>query len=172
MAVKSQPDNINFLSPLGFKLVIDRAPSVNYFVQSVVLPSVQMGMTSVPTPFSRVQLAGDHVTFSELDVTFKVDENMENYLEMIAWIKGLGFPDSFDQSFNRAVPYPAADKKAISDITLYVLTSSKNAKHQFIFRDAYPTSLSSMTFSSTLGDVDHLECTVTFAFRTFDHNPL
>lgn len=172
MAIGQQPDSVNFLSPLGFKLTIERAPSVNYFVQEVSLPTVNLGQTSIPTPFSRVQLGGDHVTYSELSITFKVDELMENYIEMLNWIKGLGFPDDFNQSFNRATRYPAADKKALSDIKLHVLSSSKNPIHEITFVDAYPTSLSNLNFSSTITDVDHLECTVTFAFRTFNHKRL
>lgn len=173
MAIGQQPDTVNFLSPLGFKLSIERAPSVNYFVQNVSLPSIQLGQLSVPTPFSRLQLAGDHVTYSELTIVFKVDELMENYLEMLGWINGLGFPDSFDQSFDRKQSLASGNNKlALSDIKLHVLSSSKNPIHEITFLDAYPTSLSNINFSSTLTDVDHLECTVTFAFRTFKHKPL
>lgn len=172
MAIGQQPDTVNFLSPLGFKLSIERAPSVNYFVQEVSLPTVQLGQTSVPTPFSRVQLGGDHVTYSELSVTFKVDELMENYIEMLTWINGLGFPDDFGQSFDRSIRFPRADQQALSDIKLHVLSSSKNPIHEITFIDAYPTSLSNLNFSSTITDVDHLECTVTFAFRTFKHKRL
>jgi hypothetical protein len=172
MAIGSQPDTVNFLSPLGFKLIIERAPSVNYFVQAVALPSVNLGQASVPTPFTRVQLGGDHVTYSELAVTFKVDEKFENYIEMLNWINGLGFPDSFDQSFDRSVTFPAADKQALSDIKLIILSSSKNPTREITFIDAHPTSLTSLNFTSTLSDVDHLECTVTFTFRTFVINTI
>lgn len=168
MALGTQPDTVNFLSPLGFKLIIERAPSVNYFVQQVSLPSVNLGQTSVPTPFTRLQLGGDHVTYSELAVTFKVDENCENYIEMLNWINGLGFPDSFDQSFDRSVSFPVPEKKALSDIKLIILSSSKNPIHEVTFIDSYPTSLTNLNFTSTMSDVDYLECTVTFAFRTFN----
>jgi len=168
MAIGTQPDTVNFLSPLGFKLLIERAPSVNYFVQEVSLPSLNLGQASVPTPFSRLQLGGDHVTYSELTVVFKLDEKLENYIEILNWINGLGFPDSFNQSFDRSVAFPAASEQAISDIKLFVLSSSKNISHEITFVDAHPTSLSSVNFSSTITDVDHLECTATFAFRTFN----
>lgn len=168
MALGTQPSTVNFLSPLGFKLIIERAPSVNYFVQQVALPSVNLGQTSVPTPFTRLQLGGDHVTYSELALTFKVDEKFENYLEMLGWINGLGFPDNFEQSFDRSVKFPVPEKKALSDIKLIILSSSKNPIHEITFADSYPTSLTSLNFTSTISDVDHLECTATFAFRTFN----
>lgn len=172
MALRQQPDSINFLSPLGFKLSIERAPSVNYFVQQVSMPSVQLGQTSVPTPFTRLQIGGDHVSYSDLSVTFKVDEMMENYVEMLSWINGLGFPENFEQSFDRSQTLVNTTKLALSDVTLHVLSSSKNAIHEITFVDAYPTSLSGLNFSSTLTDIDHLECTVTFAFTTFRHKRL
>ena len=168
MTTGTQPSTVNFLSPLGFKVIIERAPSVEYFVQQVGLPSVNLGQTSVPTPFTRLQLGGDHVTYSELSVTFKVDELCQNYLEMLNWINGLGFPDSFEQSFDRSAKFPAPEKKALSDIKLIVLSSSKNPIHEITYLDCYPTSLTNLNFTSTMSDVDHLECTVTFAFRTFN----
>lgn len=168
MALSTQPDTVNFLSPLGFKLIIERSPSVNYFVQQVSLPNVMVGQSSIPTPFARLQVGGDHVSYGELTVTFKVDEKLENYIDMLNWINGLGFPDNFDQSFDRSVRFPAAAQQALSDIKLLVLSSSKNPSHEITFVDAHPTSLSGINFSSTISDVDHLECTTTFVFRTFN----
>lgn len=168
MVTGTQPSTVNFLSPLGFRLIVDRAPSVNYFVQQVSLPSVNLGQASVPTPFTRLQLGGDHVTYSELAVTFKVDENFQNYLEMLSWINGLGFPDNFGQSFDRSTRFPVPEQQALSDIKLIVLSSSKNPIHEITFVDSYPTSLTNLNFTSTISDVDHLECTTTFAFRTFN----
>jgi hypothetical protein len=168
MANGTQPDTVNFLSPLGFKLIIERSPSVNYFIQEISMPNVMLGQASIPTPFSRLQVGGDHVSYGELTCTFKVDEKLENYIDMLNWINGLGFPDTFTQSFDRSAVFPAADKQALSDIKLIVLSSSKNPSHEITFIDAYPTTLSGLNFTSTMSDVDHLECTTTFAFRTFN----
>ena len=37
-----QPDNQNFLSPVGYKFQIKKTPKTNYFVQAVNLPSVSV----------------------------------------------------------------------------------------------------------------------------------
>jgi hypothetical protein len=163
----NQPATVNFLSPVGFKLIIDRAPGINYFVQSITMPSVDLGQLSAPTPFSRVQLAGDHVTYSNLGINFKVDEQMANYLEILSWINSLGFPDSFDQSADRSIRFPTAEEKPICDIRLVILSSSKNPVKEIVFKEAYPTALTSLTFQTTVMDIDYIECTATFAFRTF-----
>lgn len=163
----NQPATVNFLSPVGFKLVIDRAPGINYFVQSVTLPSVDLGQLSAPTPFSRVQLAGDHVTYSNLGVNFKVDEQMANYLELLSWINSLGFPDSFEQSADRSIRFPQPEQKPICDVSLIILSSSKNPIKEIVFKEAYPVALTSLSFQTTVMDIDYIECTATFAFRTF-----
>ena len=40
---QSQPNNTNFLSQLGAKFVLKKIPNVNYFIQQVALPSVDLG---------------------------------------------------------------------------------------------------------------------------------
>ena len=42
-------------------------------------------------------MPGDKVTYSSLDVSFLVDENLNNYKEIHDWITGLGFPQDHKQ---------------------------------------------------------------------------
>ena len=67
----TQPTNPQFLSPLGFDFRIRKLPTVNYFVQSVNLPGVQLGEAQIPTPFITVPIPGDHMSFGDLIVTFR-----------------------------------------------------------------------------------------------------
>jgi hypothetical protein len=159
----TEPTNKNFLSPLGFKFTIKKTPNVNYFVQSVNLPSMALGTTSMPTPFIRVPVAGDHITYGDLTVTFKVDESLSNYIELHNWIKQIGFPDAYTQ-------YNGTD--LYSDATLTILSSAYNPKFEVQFKDLFPIDLSGFEFSMIAGDVDYIESTVTFGFRTFDIVPL
>jgi hypothetical protein len=159
----TEPTNKNFLSPLGFKFTIKKTPNVNYFVQSVNLPSMALGTTTMPTPFIRVPVAGDHITYGDLTVTFKVDESLSNYIELHNWIKQIGFPDSYSQ-------YSSTD--LYSDATLTILSSAYNPKFEVQFKDLFPIDLSGFEFSMIAGDVDYIESTVTFGFRTFDIVPL
>lgn len=165
----TEPSNKNFLSPLGFKFVIKKTPHVNYFVQSVNLPDVTLGQTELPTPFRRIPIAGDHIEYGDLLLTFKVDESMKNYLELFNWITAIGFPDNFDQ-------HKAVDPKFVqrgtgegiySDATLLVLSSSMNPIHEITFSDAYPVSLTDFTFDSRNQDVEYIEATVAFKFKYF-----
>ena len=97
-AITNQPTNPQFLSPVGFNFNIRKLPNVNYFVQAVNLPGVQLGETPLNTPFHIIPTPGDHITYGEMAVTFKVDEDMENYIELYNWMQYLGFPEGFNQA--------------------------------------------------------------------------
>lgn len=170
----TEPTNKNFLSPLGFKFVIKKTPNVNFFVQSVNLPNVNLGETQLPTPFRRVPIAGDHLEYGDLTITFKVDEDLKNYLEIFNWIKAIGFPNNFDE-------HKAVDPKFVktysgegiySDAALIILSSAMNPIHEVLFRDAFPVSLTDFNFDARSTDVEYVEATASFKFRTFDISPL
>ncbi len=163
MYTETEPSNKNFLSPLGFKFSIKKTPHVNYFVQSVSLPGVSLGSANMPSPFVRIPIAGDHIGYGDLQITFKIDEDMANYLEIFNWIKQIGFPDNFDQ-YDPAGVY--------SDATLTILSSAMNAKFEVNFVDMYPTDLGGFNFNTVAADVDYVETIATFRFRTFNINRL
>ncbi len=163
----NQPTNINFLSPLGFKFQIKKTPNMNYFVQSVNLPSISIGTIDVATPFSRIPFPGDKVTFNPLDVTFKVDENMENYIEIYNWIISLGRPENFTDGASIYSAPPMSGEGVISDLSLVILTNGMRGNKIINFVDAYPTNLSDITLDSTLSDVEYVTATVTFDYRKF-----
>lgn len=172
--VNTEPTNKNFLSPLGFKFVIKKTPNVNYFVQAVNIPNVNLGETAIPTPFRRIPIAGDHIEYGDLQITFKVDEEMKNYLELFDWIKAIGFPDNFDQhkKVDPKFVNPYTGEGVYSDATLVILSSAMNPVHEVVFRDAFPVSLTDFNFDARNVDVEYIEATATFKFRTFDINPL
>ena len=106
MAFNTDPKSTNFLSPLGYKFTIKKMPTVNFFAQAVAIPSVTVGELPIPTPFStKIQLPGDLVTFGDLVVTFRVDEDMANYLEVFNWIKSITRIDGFESANGQATAW-------------------------------------------------------------------
>jgi len=168
MSFKDVTANKNFLSPLGFKFVLTRLPNIEYFCQSVSLPSVSIGTTSFPNPFIKLPVAGTQLSFGTLSLTFKVDEDLKNYREIYDWLTGLGFPDNFDEYKNLATKPIVSNKGIRSDGSLMILTSSKHPHHEVKFYDMFPTNLSGMKFDATLSDVQYIEATVDFTFRKYD----
>lgn len=179
--IKSQPLNKNFLSPLGFKFFLKKTPNINWFVQSINIPSVSIQSVSVPSPFVKIPLTGDHIDYGELRVEFKVDEDMANYLEIYNWLIGIGFPDNFKQYKDIAPRVngplsgnvdPLTGDSIYSDATLLILSSNMNPTTEINFIDVFPTAISDIPFDSKLTDVNYITSTVTFAYRKFSVKPL
>lgn len=165
-ALDNVPQTKNFLSPLGFRFVLSRSPEINYFVQHVTLPEMTGSTAVMPTPFTRVPLPGDHVSFGELTIQFKVDEDMTNFIHIYDWLAGLAKLDNFNQ-YNSLQAGNSTGRGVVCDATLVVLTSAKNPNKQITFTNIYPTSLSGLSFDSTAADVNYLEATATFAIQKY-----
>ena len=129
MSINSDPKTTNFLSPLGAKFSIKKLPTVNFFVQGVAIPSMIVGELPVGTPFSaKIQMPGDLVTFGDLVLTFRVDENMDNYLEIYNWMRAITRIDNFTDDAtawgNAGTFDMAKDTNVYSDATLTILNSA------------------------------------------------
>jgi len=87
-----QIENRNFLSPIGFKFVLARYPKVAYFAQTANIPNMTLNIQNQPTPFRGLPMEG-FIEYEPLNLTFIVDEDLENYLILHNWIRALGTPD-------------------------------------------------------------------------------
>ena len=76
------PNNQNFLSPVGFKFIIGRTPNVDFFCQSASIPQVEIGVREISTPVKEYSLPGDKMTFGDLNLSFLVNEDLDNYYEI------------------------------------------------------------------------------------------
>jgi uncharacterized protein YozE (UPF0346 family) len=173
-ALDKQPENLNYLSPLGFRFILDRTPTTNYFVQLTSLPSITLGDFDEATPLVNLPYPGDKLRFNPFDITFRVDEDMRNYKEIYDWLIGLGYPESTDQ---RAVFANQArgtnlsggtGKDAVySDASLIIMTSAQNPNVRINFRDCFPIDLSTLQFNTTSQDVNYLEASATFRYSLY-----
>lgn len=163
----SQPNNINMLSQLGFKFTLARAPHLQYFTNAVELPGINLGVVEQPTPFVSIPFSGKCV-YDDLTVQFKIDENFGNWFELHEWITALGSPVDF-AGYKTLKEKPLGDKKSLtSDIELTILKSSMLPNISITFRDAFPTSISPLTFNAQDLDVEYLSATATFRYLRYD----
>ena len=170
--------NRNYMSPLGFKLIITKTPKVDFLCQSANIPSISMGTAIQPSYLKDIPVPGDKVLYDDLTVRFLVDEKMENYLAIHKWITGLGYPDSLgqysqlkkdDNRTDRRVS-DAADPRyfEFSDATLQVLNSNYKPSVLINFRDAFPISLSTLDFDVTTRDYNYFTAEATFKYTIFN----
>ena len=156
--------NLNYLQPTGFKVVIDRTkyPNMEYFVQSVSHPGATLAPVELPVRrITSVPLAGDKMTFSEVNFTIILDENMTSYTEMFDWMSRI-VNDGQVSSLDRGSKVPT-----YADITLHVLSSHNNTVKKIKYNDCVPTSLGNIEFTSTSGDVTYLTFDCSFRFSQF-----
>jgi hypothetical protein len=171
MAKQYQPQNTNFLSQLGFRFVIKKLPSVNFFVQSISIPSISVAEVEIGTPFARIPFPGDRLSFDDLSFTFRVDEDFNNYLELFNWMKSFARVDDIEETktaWQNEKGSPMSDTKVFSDATLLVNNSAMNSNIEVKFVDLYPYSMGELQFTTTGSDVEYIECTVGCKYRKFD----
>lgn len=158
----------NFLSPVGFQVILARAPNLEFTSQRVSLPSVSANFANMPTPFTNLPFTPDKMEFDPLNITFIVAETMENYLEVFNWLKGIAFPKNFTQFKNLNDAEPMDKNTVMSDIAVNVLNSANVPTLSWKFKECFPISLSEMQFSTTETDIQYLECTATFKYAYFE----
>jgi len=189
-AYDRQPTKFDYASPTQFKFQLTKLPKVEYFTTACNIPGISLGTTLQPTPLADIPLPGDTLTFNDLEITFLVDENLENYREIHGWMYGIGFPKSRTQ-FAELVSankdrFPTSGKDSLvtdagkvkygatplgpifSDATLNVLSSKNNTVIEVRFADVFPTLLSGLSFNQQADDVNYLSATVTFKYKIYE----
>lgn len=165
--VSDTPTNVNFLSPINFRFNLMRAPTVNFFIQKVNIPGLALPTVDISNPLINIPYSGDHLNYDELEISFRVDEDLLNYLELHNWLKALGRRDPSDyKALQTNASYMGTSIR--SDISLSVLRSTRQSNFEIIFKDAFPISLSSILFDSTSEDVNFVEATCVFRYIYFN----
>jgi len=163
-----QPTNRNYLSKINFRFAIKKLPHVNFFCQSAQIPGFSIASADEGTPFVKIPFSGEHIEYQPLTISFLVDEDMKNYMEIYNWMRGLAFPDSYDQ-YKVLFEKPKYTGEGIkSEMSVFVLTAAKNPQYNVVFSDAFPVALSGIDFSSASTDVDYAVCTATFKYTSFE----
>lgn len=165
---EDQISNRNFLSPVGFKLTLDKAPKSAYLCQSANLPEIRIGSPEQPTPFKKIPLAGD-AQYSDLEIQFLIDEDLTNYLEIHNWLKSISAAENFDDYYNWQEENRKVGNKSIySDGTLIIYTSNLRPKYFVKFQDMFPVSLSTLQFNAGVTDTDYFTANVTFRYSIYN----
>tara|TARA_B100002019_G_C21244559_1_gene587591 strand:+ start:202 stop:747 length:546 start_codon:yes stop_codon:yes gene_type:complete len=166
---ESQVENRNFLSPIGFIFILEKAKKVSYLCQTASIPTMTVGSIDIPTGgFAALPIDGNAV-YQQLDLQFIVDESMENYMQIHNWMRALGTPESFDArdlwktEKNRGL----ADDPLVSAGTLQVLNNNNNSNFDVVFKNLFPISLSTLQFDVTAGDNEYFRATASFKYSSY-----
>ena len=182
------PSKFDYPSPIQFRFKMTKLPNVEFFVQTANIPAITLGETSIETPLKEIPIPGDKIRYSSLDISFLVDENLNNYKEIHDWITGLGFPEDHKQFKNllttgsdrfpgttsstaatgTSISQATSDGGTYSDAILTVLNSKNIAKTEIRFQNVYPTSLGGLSYDIKSGDVEYITVNASFSYMYYD----
>jgi hypothetical protein len=176
MTVKAnQPSTHNFLNPANFRVVINRCPNIVWFTQQINIPEISNPPAQENNPFSIIHHAGDRITFPPITFTFKVSEDLGDYLEIFRWIEALGFPEDWQQyrDLKRASQVNALESTGLfSDISVFLMDSTLRPIIEFVFHHSFPTNLGGFQLDSTNPDITYVTSTATFTYTNFTIIPV
>ena len=139
-----QPDQLDYASPTQFRFGIKQLPKVEFITINANLPGISATPIDFATPYKPIPIMGETLTYGDLTITFIVDEYLENYQSLHAWMTGYGFPSNREEfrtfrdvTSNTPAKTPATpsvdmlgnatpDKAMYSDAFLMILTNKNN----------------------------------------------
>ena len=169
-AFAKQLDNRNFLSGIGFKFNLSKFPKVDFFSNSARIPELNLELTRQPSYLKNIDVPGERLTYGDLTLRFLVDENMENYISVYTWLKGLGFPETTQEYKDLTTDKDGQrdNKEAFCDGTLRILNSNYREVAKVKFIDLFPTSLTSLDFDATNTDIQFFTAEATFKYTIYN----
>tara|TARA_X000000368_G_scaffold383462_1_gene341319 strand:+ start:55 stop:645 length:591 start_codon:yes stop_codon:yes gene_type:complete len=185
--ISRQPTKLDYSSPTQFRFLINQLPKVEYFTTEANLPGITLDDVELGSPLKNIPLLGSKLDYEDLTITFIVDENLENYIEIHTWLTAIGFPKDRSQfkdfrsttsntkTSTRGESKDIGDVKAatpeismVSDAMLTILTNKNNPVVECRFADIFPTSLSGLEYSQNQTDVEYLTAAVTFKYKLYE----
>jgi hypothetical protein len=180
-----QPTKLDYSSPTQFRFMINQLPKVQFFTTAANIPDISLGEAVIPTPYKDIPIMGDKITFGNLDVSFIVDEFLENYISIHEWLIGIGFPKNRTQfSYFRSntsnnpsaaktvstdtVGRASADKGVYADATLSILSNKNNPLVEVRFSDMFPVALSGLSYNQQATDVEYLTAEISFRYKLYE----
>lgn len=167
--------NKNYLSPIGFRLTVEKTPKVSFLCQSVSIPNITLGSVEVPTgPYVNYPVSAN-VSYGDFRVQFLVDENIENFLEIHDWMRALGTPSDYNERTQWLKDQPRektrfnfTNLEHTSDATLIVLNNNMKANFKIVFKDMFPVELTPLEFDVSGSDNDFFKAEATFRYTLYE----
>ena len=165
-------DNPNMIYSDKYRMVFTQIPGVVLMGRNVNLPDISQDSFEIANANNYISVPSSKVRYGDMNLTFKVDEDLNNYNEIYKWIIGMGAPQNFEQfsSFQKGFRPNEIGKnngfQYSSDATIVFLTNVFNPNVSVLFRNIRPTSLSGLDLTTV--STQTIEATVSFKFDYFE----
>jgi hypothetical protein len=168
--VNANPADQNLLQGSKFQVAFARLPYIQFFVQAINLPGISSTPAVQTTPFVDAPIPADKLKYENFSMTFLIDEPLWTWTSVNDWIKGLTFPDSFQEYKNLSIQQrllTANKKPQYSDAQVTILTNKNNPILAVTFQDMFPVSVSGIQFSTQDNATAVKTATAEFAFTNY-----
>lgn len=158
------------VKPSGFILQIDRFPELVFSVQSVNIPAVDIGVAKFSNSQNDVTIPGDKIVYQPLQIRLMLDDKFDNYLKLYGWLRKLGFA-TFKGDYASAQQRFAQTNGNMgfeyAQMSLIALNAKNNPIVKFNFVDAFPSSMGSLDWSSSVEGEQYLFFDMQFTYSYF-----
>ena len=170
-SLRRQPDTFDYAQSSQFLVTLGNFPLAQYFCTTLTLPGVSVGRADIGTSLANIPMVGDLMTFEDFTMTFMVDETLANYREIFNWLVNIGAPSNHTQ-FNKLSRADGVDmtgdRNLYSEIQISILSNKNNPVVRTTLHDAFPLSLSGLTYTTQETDAVYLTADVTFAYSYYE----
>lgn len=145
--------NYNLSTTSNFKLEIPNESYINYFLQTVTLPSISNTGQDLYYTNNQTVTYSNVTEWSPLNVVVLMDEEFECYTTLYDWMRS--FIDDDDW------------RVLVKDIKLSILSSNKKNLLTFTFAGALPTMLGDVNLDNSNVDTQQVIFNVEFRYQYF-----
>lgn len=163
--------NTDLLQSAKFIFSLPRITSTQFFCQAINIPGISTQSTLQSTTFSDLNIPGDKLVYESLNIEFLIDEDLESWTQIHDWMRGIAFPEAFEERQNLKLQTRFSEKSKYpqySDAELITLAANNTPKIKFHFIDLFPVELSGIPFDVRIGSEKTITATATFKFKRYD----
>jgi hypothetical protein len=176
MAVTNRnPANKDILQTTKFRFNFTRLQNITFFCQTINLPGVSLTEITRNTPFIDLYVPGEKMIYDTLNITFLVDEDLRGWQSLHDWIRAMTFPTDFKEyrdlsklSSTASYRQSARLPPQYSDAELTVYTNKNNVNFKIMFKDVFPTTVSSILFNASDNAENITTADASFRFSYYD----
>lgn len=151
----------NFFNSNKYRIILSRLPDVELFCQKVSLPGITIPSIKIAGHLSGQDLMDSFsgISYENLTFTFIIDENMENYISVVKWLKTISPDDDLHNIYKESI----IENEGLdyTDISVFIKNNNQQNIGEFIYKRCVPISLSGLELSVS----EDLIMTATLSFE-------
>lgn len=163
--------NSNYRENCNWYFTIEKIPDLIFYITDVQLPDVSIGRFEHGSPYMIVKNPGTSVNFSDLVVTFIVDEDLLYYKKLFNWMMVLKDFTllSNERKLEEISNLTQMTNNMLGDAYLAFYNNlKKDIVMQFRFSNVFPYSLSGLSLTTKNSSFEALICDCNFSYNYFE----